>query len=535
MSCISTARIAIFIAAFGYSLSHAQDPKQNDAVKVIREESIRPNDNPEGKPLPLASHWSTNLTGKGINTNTQIDWITKGNFVMPWFPMPDPWTKPNRQKTFEAAFDKCAELNLPLTLVATQCERVLCDDPKFFNLPAEKNPNVVDASGKVNKIVCPFGPTENWREAGKLWGSLPGLKKLQEKYPNPPRVLFLSNNEQAKMRWPQLEKSSRFKEKYGDKSDDEKRQILADAWIEKYKALIAGFRESLTPEWQKVAVFEGYNAFGSADLGRYGGWVEHSLHTKGRISPWAQCWDGASPDFYLHNWEPSTDFTVFSPQTKGMNRVFMLEESFKANPNYWFELSVWDGYMADKPDKDKRQELTKKGTPYTPQRYRGLVQYGMWMFRPRIVREFRPAKDKSEEIAPYFAEVMSAVNSVHQNATLQKFWRKGELVANPDRKHPYQASIPEEYADVPRWYSLTSNLDPSGAWKPTTEIPVFSLALKLSEGGKTSWLVYAHAPRGDRSDVELTVPTLGPIKSNIAQRGTFLLVDGSSKAVTELK
>jgi hypothetical protein len=37
-----------------------------------------------------------------------------------------------------------------------------------------------------------------------------------------------------------------------------------------------------------------------------------------------------------------------------MNWTFMLDEAFRTNPNFWFELSTWDGYEPTLPN-DKRK------------------------------------------------------------------------------------------------------------------------------------------------------------------------------------
>ena len=84
---------------------------------------------------------------------------------------------------------------------------------------------------------------------------------------------------------------------------------------------------------------------------------------------------------------------------------------------------------------------------------------------------------------------MRTVDRVYDNQVLQKFWRKGTLVANHGRKHPYQSDIPPEYKDADRWFLLETSLTPKelrseefdNARPPAmqTEIPVFALALVL--------------------------------------------------------
>ena len=38
-----------------------------------------------------------------------------------------------------------------------------------------------------------------------------------------------------------------------------------------------------------------------------------------------------------------TDYTLWSPQIETMNWVFMLDEVQRTRPEFWFELSTWDG------------------------------------------------------------------------------------------------------------------------------------------------------------------------------------------------
>ena len=101
--------------------------------------------------------------------------------------------------------------------------------------------------------------------------------------------------------------------------------------------------------------------------------------------------------------------------------------------------------------------------------------------------------------------IVRAVDRVHENQVLQKFWRKGTLVANRGRKHPYQFDIPPEYKDVDRWFLLETSLTPrelrseefDNARPPAsqTEIPVFALALVVGSPPNREWLVLANAPR----------------------------------------
>ena len=226
-----------------------------------------------------------------------------------------------------------------------------------------------------------------------------------------------------------------------------------------------------------------------------------------------------------------TDYTIWSPQIETMNWVFMLDEIHKTRPDFFFELSTWDG---DQPGagNDKRKFYAKLGEPFSPARYEGMVQYGMWLMRPRVVRDFRSHTESVEYAGPYFRPILDAVDRVWNEPTLQKFWRQGNAGRESRGKHPYQADIPPEYKKVDRWFLLDTNLTPKelvptefdNAKPPPRqlEIPVFALAYVLGEKPNREWLVYAHAPRAARTNVAITLPDYGVFHADVTQSGTFI-------------
>jgi hypothetical protein len=232
----------------------------------------------------------------------------------------------------------------------------------------------------------------------------------------------------------------------------------------------------------------------------------------------------------VHNWNPSTDYAVWSPQIEAMNWAFMLKEAYRLNPKFWFEISIWDGYQPSQQS-DKRKFYTRLGQTFSPGRYGGMVQFGMWLLRPRVVREFRNWLDTLTDAEPYFLPIMEAVDHVHTYPTLRKFWRRGQLVANRAHPHPYQADVPEEYRQEDRWFLLDTNLDPPHPWNLNTELPVFSLALVLGQAPEREWLVYAYAPVRTRKNVKVILPGYGPIQVDASQAGTYYLVVEKTRKV----
>ena len=135
--------------------------------------------------------------------------------------------------------------------------------------------------------------------------------------PEPPLVVLVSNNEHAKLWWPKAEESKRFLDQYGKgKEDNFKRQVVAEGWIERYRALLAAMKDGLaSPAWRSNTRFIGYEAFGPPHFARWEGWKEYSLYVPQRIDWSPLIWDGGSPSFYVHNWNGSTDYTVGAPRS----------------------------------------------------------------------------------------------------------------------------------------------------------------------------------------------------------------------------
>ena len=547
---------AVLLASHCASAQPAPLVGSKTVAARIRSEATRPNRGPAGRPLPLACAWHCGHYGHptcaGWRPANQMRLVEDGHRLLPWFAHPPTTSEVPEDpddfwvKYYEQPIRKAHALKLPITFVASQWESVL-SGKRYVDLTAAENPNVVDVDGKVLKQASPFGPTAPWLEAGKAWTDNPWMKRLQELYPAPPLVIFLSNNEQRKLTWPKVETSNRYMQKYGKGRDSEfKRKVVADGWIERYRSLQKGMRGGLTsPSWKKNAIFVGYRAFGPEFIGRWGGWTKYSMHSAGRITPYPLMWDGGSPSYYTHDWNPSTDHTVWSPQLEFMNLLFMQEAAYKLNPEYRLEISVWDGYGGPRREKTRpspRKLYRGKGQTYDPKRYAGFIQFGMWLVRPRTVREYRgwtcpwEGREAWEGAKPYFMALVEAVDRVHENATLTEWWRKGELVPNRAHPHHYQAGFPEEYKDEDRWFLLDADVNPQQRpWKLSEEISVYSLALVRGAAPARQWLIYAHAPVSARKDVTLTLPGYEAVTVDVSVGGSFWLVDEKSKSTTPVR
>jgi hypothetical protein len=242
------------------------------AAAQITQEATAPNSE-TNHPLPLmaswqaGTQWNYNTVSAGFTPDWQMQMIDAGHHLLPWFDSPDPEMLCQTQTCqnhgsliwlsyYHNAIQSAAANNLPVTFNGTQWEHYLFDDPMYLTLPPDQNPNVVGLDGAVHTTVnqwgitqgklSPFGPIGPWYDVGKKWGSSLMLQQLQGWYPNPPLVMFLSNNEARKLDWTEVETDKRYMDLYGSgRSDDFKRQVVAEGWIARYRQLQRGFRDGL--------------------------------------------------------------------------------------------------------------------------------------------------------------------------------------------------------------------------------------------------------------------------------------------------
>jgi hypothetical protein len=235
----------------------------------------------------------------------------------------------------------------------------------------------------------------------------------------------------------------------------------------------------------------------------------------------------------LHDFFPDSDHLVWSPQIEAMNQVVELQAVRRSQPDFWFELTTWDGQVLGGKT-DKLRYFASRGEPWTPERYGGMIQFGMWLQRPRVVREFRGPDDDRIRFGPYFDQLLAAVARVHQDPTLREFWRNGRLLANSAGQHPYQDNLPPDFAARPRWFLLDSPLNPARPWALTTDLKVLSLAFERGAAPHRQWLVYASSPREELARAEVVIPGGPHVRVRAAPAGVFTLVsdeEGSTREV----
>lgn len=530
---------------------------------------------PPCKSLPLASHWNVGWHEGTFTPAYQLELLEAGHHIMPWmrWPSESPGPETDRFKAYyEPLLAYCRKHNLPISFRGTQWEEILYEQ-SYYEGPEETWAGVIDPQGQRVKRLSPFGPIAVWADPAERFINTDSMRRVQELYPEPPLVLFVGNNEAAKLRWKkggELEKTSRrYLDLYGDGRDGLfKRKVVGQGWMERYPVMFDAMRDALCSEhWQDRARFVGYNAFGPPHFGRWGSWKIYSLIAdQDWTSPDWYHWQGGSPSYYANNYDDSRDHWMWGPQTGFMNLVFMLEEACRVNPDFWFEMSVWDGNLncdelkeglaveADDevaakciagltqqeidaiPAKHKNRHKTLQyladGQRWPPERYGGWVQYGMWTMRPRVVREFRTSTFRRVPVESYWLQIVEAVDRVWQNELLSEFWQYGSLVPNTAHRHPYRWSIPLGYQTIKRWYGLDTIPGPEWPLHHREEIPVFALALVRGERRSRRWLVYANSPLADRTGLEIMVPDYGWITVDVPQRGAFYLVSETDHAVT---
>lgn len=532
-------------------------PSTDDVIRTEASASYSDTDHP----LPLVSVWNTgasqDLRDEGYTPAWQLQRIDDGHFLLPAFGTPDPSTpsaNPDAEQRddYQKSLRECARRRLPLSFPGTQWDALLTADPRYLQRRARANPNAisthhrhqpitfVDVWKRTWGVLSPFGPVQGWKEVGRDWGSSAAMQQVQAWYPDPPKVIFISNNEAHKLWWSDAAADQHFLDRAARRGarspdGDDTRRWFGDGWIERYRALQGAWRGALLasahPSWGQRSIFIAYNAFGLRALGRWFGWLQYSLKTSGRADPNPLMWDGAMLDGYLmpgrsfpvgsHPYP--TDYWVFSPQIEYMNDEYHRRQAMRENPKFWLELGVWNGDDEYPPREDK---LASFDPPYTAERYAGMVQFGMWMLRPRVVRDFRGVKGRSHSEA-YVHAVLRAVDHVHHDPVLRSFWRNSELVSNREQQHPYQVLLTPDVAMADRMFLLQAEENPPQPWTVFTEIKVFALARVQGEAPTRRWLIYAQAPRAGALTVRSHVTVSAPIASD-AKHAIRIAVPASS-------
>ncbi len=649
MTCRTASLLLACLALFTTNLAADDLPPAN--VLAVIAEATRANNDPGGRPLPLASSWNSGFGSWGLtgypnylprprkpgylDLHTQLDLLLAGHHWLPvaQFPhqmktraqAPEGSTWFNYNGYYEP-WDTFAKWGIPLTMVETQFDAPLYNQAfttdRWVKLPPSQNPCVIrnglhlmgtlgpdaiattegvntvrvtlpgvdqlgddlriwfsqeisvgglrldgerwditsveplggnaleldavkgtvvtfahkqpataTATGggvtwEISHVISaadPLGPVEPWFEVGQWWMQdfrRDAWNDLWQRYPRPPRILFLSNNEGRLPGADERHQSKRFVDAHGDKTDFAfGSRIVKEGYATRFQRLFQGMRHAMPEAWANASTMVAYNAVFTWHYGRWGGWRASAVGDDLPQHVEATSWDGASPEYYLNPWQSCTDHTIFSPQTEFMNVKWQLDLLYQEHPDFWYEMSTWDGFPK------KREWFAERNDPFTPERYKAWLQYGMWLTRPRVLREFRDATPLEETGLSHFHKFLEAVDDVHADPVKTRFWRLGTVVPNTSRQHPYRTATLEKYDTINRWFNLDtslSQLPPAGqAVNLDTEVPVWALALVIGQAPKREWLLYAYSPRLDRQAVTITIPDYRDITLDVPQAGLF--------------
>lgn len=343
------ASLLVLGGSFVANAACAEDAPTASARRVaeeIRREALLPNNGPDGRPLPLVSHWNVGTVKGSFEPDHQINLIQNGHHVLPWISWPQ--GDPDSER-FDAYHDRLlryfSDLKLPISFRGTQWDAMLVGK-KYREGPLESWTGVIAPDGSRVRKLSPFGPLEPWKDPAEAYVETRAMRRVQELYPDPPLVLWVSNNEPPDLRWskhgPLEEQSKRYLEMYGEgKSDDFKRQVVGEGWIERYRVMFDAMREALpNTQWKQNVRFVGYNAFGPAHLGRWDGWKVYSLACEKWTSPNWHYWQGGSPSYYTDHWHDKRDDQVFSTQVSAMNKERWLRLDTNLDPPRPWELKT---------------------------------------------------------------------------------------------------------------------------------------------------------------------------------------------------
>ncbi len=538
----------------------------------------------ETNPLPLVANWEDGHNNRltGFNTEWQMDMTEKGHNMLlsftyiysygNWF------IDRYLDEYFKNPIKKASRYGLPIVMKTTQPEGALSGEP-WINLPPEENPNVVESDGTVQTRVSPCGPVEYWEEVGKIWvnpdllrqtypdlvetppdwWSDPLLSRFQDWYPDPPFVIWLSNNEANSVDYREVHEDYRFEDAYSSDDDYDTWQFRNEivggdteltnpggeyetghGYIPRYNAMFDGMKSELD-EWADKVKFVCYKG-AALCFGRWDGWMAYSPDpTPERFSTTPYIWDGASPSYYVNNWQGNRDFLGCSPQMEAMNLIFQRDHYREINPDFWWEISTWF-------DPEFIEAWENQGQEMPPERYGSYIKWVMWLIRPRAVRVFPYSSGPREENWEWYKVAIDAVDEVHLNPTLEHFWKYSEPVLLTDIPHPWKYNDefwPELFPDNNkrmRWYQLPNDVTytPVADDKYSTMRPhifnVWIMANVMGTSPNREWLIFAYTPLVAEIEVTAELPGYPEDEITITAKrgGTYYLVreSGSNEYIT---
>jgi hypothetical protein len=160
---------------------HANSPRDQPTAEarrvadVIRRETALPPNGPQGRPLPLASHWNVGTVRGTFEPDHQIELIQSGHFVLPWMS----WPSGDRLSDYhERLLKYFAELRLPVSMRGTQWNAMLVKK-SYRDGPESDWTGVIDPLGRRVPKLSPFGPIEPWMDPAKEYVDTPAMHRAQ--------------------------------------------------------------------------------------------------------------------------------------------------------------------------------------------------------------------------------------------------------------------------------------------------------------------------------------------------------------------
>jgi len=540
--------------------------KPESTIGRIAAWALESNKGPDGRPLPLAGSWDTEEWGPGYFQQL----IKGGHHVILNFSDPSSLGmrayfsgEKGRQKMMEA-FETYYRPGLEF---AKANKLPICfrgwnwaEGPTKFQegaakrdktaVPLEKTPALLVNGERVKgRVTDPFGPTENWTAWGKFWFGNELIKMLQAIYPDPPMVVFLNNNEAGEPHVSgDLDKSDRFRAKFGDGPHDPAfvDRVIREAYDEKYAAMFAAARESLTsPAWRKNSRLVAYNTlWGTTSIG-YGENPRPGLgFDKEKGWPIWRRYDGDMTEFYDNDWQPEkSDARLFSMQAEAGNVASAQGRILEERPEFLLSHIFWDGGVPGNVFRGRRAtsktfaDITN-GSLWSFDRYEGWVQFCLWTARSRLAFEFRGGEKLDAIRRGVWMALLDSVDRPWNDPVMEEFWRHGKLVINRDELPAFNGLTEEDpgwVRKLDRSSMLTNDANPPRAsWDDKdTRLNVYALAYVLGEAPKRRWLIYAHAPAGAHKDVKVLIPDYGVVQlASVPRSGSFFLLEEADNSLT---
>jgi hypothetical protein len=532
----------------------------------IRDATTAPNggyllcpwDSDNDHPLPLASHWAVGVNANGFNPAYQRSLFEAGRHFLPWFGMPTPdadnlFPRPDVDVPF---LQFCRDNDLPISVNhGGQWQFMLYKNGSPYRdltkYPLEQNPcqvyetapGVYATYGKASPLMAEFtDDLTPFRDCGVKWATSSPFAKFRTIYPNPPKVLMISNNEGVEID-PNNDAPNKTLElndvrwtmKWGtDKNLQFKLNRFDELWRKCYTDnLFSAWRDAMAePAWKRGLFIRYHKAgFGPWLVGRSS--APLPIFPNCGISSTPHYWDGVSNNYYL--WKNFPDDTIDAVQVGLMSQVFARDDNLRMKREFWSELLVSEENGATTSDQKDA------ATWITPHRYLGCIQFGLWLLRPRVLREYRGAQVSVAQNGDFFTAVLDAVDHVWENPTLETFWKRGRLVANDayweggkgydptkfDHGTPYiRPTLPEQFRGKRRWFRLDVtapyNDDANRAsWSiKTTASPcrIWPMVLEMGTAPHREWLVYIYSPQGDVAGVKVVIPGFREVSGITARK-----------------